>query len=158
MKRVVQRYKRLLADLRTASGKKSGTGTGQRADKEKARDLLTDSLVQARGLITGLAVDKEDETLKSKGNFSKSDLKSLRDGELPIFADNLIEPAGSLRSEREPYGLTDALRADLEANLGRNREYVDAPRKAINTRKTAGGDMTQRKFEVCRLSFVVCSL
>ncbi|RYY66975.1 MAG: hypothetical protein EOO12_02610 [Chitinophagaceae bacterium] len=139
VQRNANRFKRLLADVRSADGRRAtGNSAGPATDKETARTYLTDSLLAGGGIAKAYAVDAADETLRSRVDFTKSDLKGIRDGELPIFADNFIALADSLRAELEPYGYDDALRTDLAANLGRYRELSGAPRKVIGDRKTEG--------------------
>lgn len=95
------------------------------------------------GLIYAYAAKTGNNTLKQKVNFSKSDLKALKDAELAPVCQNIHEAGTANLAELADYGVTAAKLAELQTAITGYTAKVSAPRDAIVDRKVTKANIRQ---------------
>ena len=116
---------------------------GVSLSKEAVEDSMVDKALEVANGVFAYASDISDLTLKSKVDFSRSDLKQKRDSIIiqrcQLIHDEAMAVVGSLGN----HGVTVNDLADLETRIDAYTQILAAPRTAITERKGATDELSK---------------
>jgi len=106
------------------------------ANKQIAREELTAPCLKASSALKVYAYPKKDENLLSALFTNESDYPRLRTQQMLDYATFVKEQLTALGEELTPFGVSEALKSELEIELADYGALINEPRQLINERKT----------------------
>ena len=121
---------------------------GVSEDKTAMRKALTEKALETGNAVFAYASDKKNETLKSKVDFSPSDLKKERDTILIQHCQLIKDEAGGVIEELGNYGLGTSDLDNFQTMIDEFTKAISLPRAAITERKGATSNLEERIGEI----------
>lgn len=106
---------------------------GKVVSKDTSQKEILPAGLSVAGAIYGYAVDKGNEELMVFADVNSKTLQKLRDSEVPVFIDKLLDKADELGDELIPYGITADKKTAARTKLD---DYI-AKYATVNTGKGA---------------------
>lgn len=131
-----------------ASGESS---KGITISKNDVKEQISIKTAVLSGALSAYASVSENHDLLNNGYFSKSDIMSTRDAELPERVTNLSDLLSLHLSALADYGVTEAQVADLTSSIDDFRELIGQPRlkrSQANLAKKAVEELLESAMEV----------
>ena len=119
--------------------------------KNDLKEQISIKTAVLSGSLSAYAAISENPNLLINGSFLKSDIKNMRDVELPERVTNLTDLLTSHRKALVEYGVTKAQVTDLETSVDDFRELVGQPRlkrSQANLAKKAAEELVESAMEV----------
>ena len=121
----------LNADLLT-----EGT-SGKVVSKDVSQDTIIQTGLVIAGALYGYAYDNSDQELMTAADQSSSSFRKLRDSEIPVFINHLLEKAESIGVELANYGIDQQKLTDAKTQLNDYKKKFSAVGEGKSTKKTA---------------------
>ena len=134
-------------ELKTTGKSSKGITIGQNDLKEQ----ISIKTAVLSGALSAYASVSENQNLLSNGSLVKSDVKNMRDVELPERVTNLTDLLTSHQKALVDYGVTKAQVTDLETSVDDFRELVGQPRlkrSQANLAKKAVEELVENAMEI----------
>jgi len=130
-------YKARVTEIRATDIIATITHTGVTEDKQAVRQNLVDACIQQSSILCAFAGSAGNNTLYDEAYKSESDIKHLRDDQLPTYAMLLAERLTDNLASLAGYGVTAATISAFENLTTLYSTASPTPRSVINTRKAA---------------------
>lgn len=131
-------FKAKTSSLETTAQQEAQVITGIATDKKVMRETLCQQAADLAAVVFSFAASQADNTLKESVDFSKSDLRNLKDDELAPACRNIHDAANTNLAALATYGITAPMLAAFNDLIDDYDEAVPAPRNAAALRKTYG--------------------
>jgi len=139
-------YKGAIASLRATDIIATTPVTGVTQDKSEVHDELVTACIQQSSVLCAYAETDGNNTLYQEVYKPESDIRALRDDQLPTYAQLIAQRQTDHLADLGSYGVTAASIGDFQALITLYTTASPTPRSAINTRKAAvAGLKTQFK-------------
>jgi hypothetical protein len=135
--------KTLLASITAAAPLSAAVITGITTDKKVSKDELSQTAAILAGQIYAYAAKTRNNTLKEAANFSVSDLKRLKDGELGPRCQAIYDLGAENLSALKDYGVSSNTLTDLQEAIEAYTQTVPKPRSALADRSTVKANLRQ---------------
>jgi hypothetical protein len=109
--------------------------TGVTMSKAQLKDSLCQQAASLAAIVFAFATATNNTVLAEQVNFSVSDLKRLKDDELPPVCNNIIAAINTNVGDLVDYGITPAMVTDFATLITSYITSVPAPRNAVSQRK-----------------------
>lgn len=140
--------KQRLANIRATDLVASNKLTGVTLDKVAARNIFNLICLQYAGILCSFASNTSNNTLYEEMYKSETEVKRLRDDQLPVYAQLIISRLNTFVAQLSSYGITPATITDFETNLATYQLSSPSPRYAISSRKAANASLKTQFFEL----------
>lgn len=117
--------------------------TGVSKDKDAIGTLMVEKALQVGGAVFAYASDINDLTLKGKVDFSRTELKRVRDSIATQRCQLIHDEANGVIGSLGSYGVTGTDLSDLQTKIDAFASAVAAPRTAITERKGATDEIAK---------------
>jgi hypothetical protein len=134
---VVNKFEKLTSEIDAQRQIQEGRTTGITENKQKEEDEMIQATIETGAAVYAYADIIGDSELKSKVNYSPSDLKTARDTDLRVICQSVHNVAKDRISELGDYGTTPEDLDKLQKEIDDFSEMLSKSMKAINTRSTA---------------------
>jgi hypothetical protein len=130
-------YETNIGKIEDALGAQEKNITGVSQDKDAIEDSMIDKALEVANAVFAYASDKGDFTLKGKVDFSRSDLKQVRDSFAMQRCQIIKDEATLIVAALASYGVTANDLKTLQTRIDAFGGILAAPRTAITERKGA---------------------
>jgi hypothetical protein len=137
-------FKAIVAEIDAAAQQAAVVITGIAADKSVSAVNLREKAAKTAGLIYAYAAKTGNNELKQAVNFSKTDLKNLKDAELAPVCQTIHDSGQANLAALADYGVTTAKLAALQADIDAYTAQIAKPRSAIVDRKTTKAGLKEK--------------
>lgn len=130
-------YKAAIAGIRATDIIATTPVTGVTQDKSEVHDELITACIQQSSVLCAYAETEGNNTLYQEVYKPESDIRTLRDDQLPTYAQLIAQRQTDHLADLGSYGVTAVSIGDFQALITLYTTASPTPRSAINTRKTA---------------------
>lgn len=130
-------FKTRIANIRTTDIIATTPHTGVTEDKEAVRLNLVTACIQQSSALCAYATDNSNNTLYNEAYKSESDIKRLRDDQLPTYASLIAQRQTDHLASLAGYGVTAASITAFQDLITLYTTASPLPRSAISTSKAA---------------------
>ena len=129
-------FKTIAANINTAAQSSAAVTTGLATDKKVSKNTLSRTASIIAGQIFAYAAKNKNNELKEAVNFSATDLRRLKDGELVPRCQTIHDLGTANLAVLADYGVTNAALTGLQTEIQAYAESVPKPRAALTDRST----------------------
>ncbi len=134
-------FKSQIANIRATDLVATTTLTGIAQDKNNTKMVLIDACIQYAGSICAFAANNNNNTLYNEIYKSESDIKRLRDDQLPIYAQLLYDRLNTNLAALADFGINTGTLTNFNSIITYYNAVSQSPRSAMSTRKAAVADL-----------------
>lgn len=131
-----EEFKATVGKINTAAQVSSAVTTGLTTDKKASKDTLSRTASIIAGQIFAYAAKTKNNELKEAVDFSQTDLRRLKDGELVPRCQTIHDLGVTNLGALVDYNVTNATLTDLQTTIQNYAESVPKPRAAQTDRST----------------------
>ncbi|MCD9186839.1 MAG: hypothetical protein LUM44_10420 [Pyrinomonadaceae bacterium] len=142
-KAAVEEVKPLIAEVKAKAPESAAVTEGITTGKRNLKDAVVNKTAAIGGSIYAFAAKNGNDEMKAAVSFTKTELKTLKDGELALRCQALHDLALANRAELEPFGVTTAKLTELQTAIDNYAQSVPKPRAAITSRSVLKAEIKQ---------------
>lgn len=129
-------FRAKVSSIETTAQQEAQVISGVATDKNELRNSLCQQAADIAAVVYAFAASGNNNTLKEAVDFSKSDLRELRDDQLAPTCQNIHDAANTNLAALAPYGITAPMLSSFQDLIDDYSDAVPAPRNAAALRKT----------------------
>lgn len=133
-KDAVDEVKPLVADLKTIAPLGAVSTVGITAGKNNSKTTLCEKTARFAGLISAYAEKTGDTEMQTAVSVSKSELKQMRDGEIALRCQTILDLGAAHQAALADYGINNHKITELQAAIDVFNQTAQKPRAAITDR------------------------
>ena len=139
----VAEFNAKIADIKSAAQLTAAVLTGIATDKKFSKEEVSEATALIAGQIFAYAAKNQNNTLKNEVNFSATDLRRIKDGELVSRCQAIHDLGIANVSVLGDYGVKAANLAELQTAIDAYAQNAPKPRAAITDRATLKANLRQ---------------